>query len=80
MSRDCCAALPHGAVGLSAVVFVLLPNHTYLLFLKIRRNNLIGFNINLLCMTISHIEWQKRSKRVSTKENYQTNTEPGPNM
>ena len=35
MSRDCCVALPHSAMGLSAVfVIVVFPDHTRLLFLS----------------------------------------------
>ena len=33
MSRDCCVALPRGAMNLSAVVIVIFPDHTHLLFL-----------------------------------------------
>ena len=35
MSRDCCVALPCGALGLSAVQFVIVvfPDHSHLLFL-----------------------------------------------
>ena len=32
MSRDDCVALPHSAVGLSAVCDVVFPDHTHLLF------------------------------------------------
>ena len=28
VSHDCCVALPHGAMGLSAVLIVLFPDHT----------------------------------------------------
>ena len=35
MSRDCCLALPRAAMGLSAFVIVVFPDHTYLLFLHI---------------------------------------------
>ena len=31
MSRDCCVAIPRGAMGLSAVVIVVFPDHTHLL-------------------------------------------------
>ena len=33
MSRDCCVALPRGAMGLSAVCICGFPDHTHLLFL-----------------------------------------------
>ena len=33
MSRDCCVALPRGAMGLSAVCDCGIPDHTHLLFL-----------------------------------------------
>ena len=29
MSRDCCAALPHSAMSLCAVVIVIFPDHTH---------------------------------------------------
>ena len=32
MSRDCCVALPRGAMSLSVVVIVIFPDHTHLLF------------------------------------------------
>ena len=32
MSRDCCAAIRRGAMGLSAVVILVFPDHTHLLF------------------------------------------------
>ena len=32
VSRDCYVAIPHGAMGLSAVVIVVFPDHTHLLF------------------------------------------------
>ena len=35
MSRDCCVALPCGAMSLSAVVIVIFPDHTHLLFLTV---------------------------------------------
>ena len=35
MSRDCCVALPRGAMSLSAVVIVIFPDHTHLLFLTV---------------------------------------------
>ena len=35
MSRDCCVALLHDAMGLSAVCGCVFPDHTHLLFLKI---------------------------------------------
>ena len=35
MSRDCCGALPQGAMSLSAVVIVIFPDHTHLLFLTV---------------------------------------------
>ena len=31
VSRDCCVALPRGAMSLSAVVIVIFPDHTHLL-------------------------------------------------
>ena len=31
---DCCVALPYGATGLSAIVIVVFPDHTHLLFLS----------------------------------------------
>ena len=31
---DCCVALPYGVTGLSAVVIVVFPDHTHLLFLS----------------------------------------------
>ena len=31
---DCCVALSYGATGLSAVVNVVFPDHTHLLFLR----------------------------------------------
>ena len=31
---DCCVALSYGAMGLSAVVIVVFPDHTHLLFLR----------------------------------------------
>ena len=34
MSHDCCVALPHDAMGLSAVSVMVFPDHTYLLFLS----------------------------------------------
>ena len=34
VSLDCCVALPHDARGLSAVVIVVFPDHTHLLFLN----------------------------------------------
>ena len=35
MSRDCCVALPRGAMSLSAAVIVIFPDHTHLLFLTV---------------------------------------------
>ena len=35
VSRDCCVALPHAAMGLSAVCACGFPDHTHLLFLRI---------------------------------------------
>ena len=35
MSRDCCVALPRGAMGLSAVCVVAFPDHTHLLFMTL---------------------------------------------
>ena len=35
MSRDCCVALPRGAMSLSAVVIAIFPDHTHLLFLTV---------------------------------------------
>ena len=32
MSRDCCVAFPHDATGLSAVLIVFLPDHTFTIF------------------------------------------------
>ena len=32
MSRDCCVALPRGDMGLCAVVIVVFPDFTHLLF------------------------------------------------
>ena len=32
MSYDCCVVLPRGTMGLSAIVIVVFPDHTYLLF------------------------------------------------
>ena len=32
MSRGCCVALPRGAMGLSAVLIVVFPDHTHLFF------------------------------------------------
>ena len=37
MSRDCCVALPRGAMGLSAVCDVVFPDHTHLLFIKFKK-------------------------------------------
>ena len=34
MSRDCCVALPGGAMGLSAVCERVFPDHTHLPFFK----------------------------------------------
>ena len=33
VSGNCCVPLPRGAMGLSAVVIVIFPDHTHLLFL-----------------------------------------------
>ena len=35
MSHDCCVALPCGSMSLSAVVIVIFPDHTNLLFLAV---------------------------------------------
>ena len=35
MSRDRCVALPRGAMGLSAVMIVVFPDHTHLLFFRV---------------------------------------------
>ena len=35
MSRDCCVALTRGAMSLSAVVIVIFPDQTHLLFLTV---------------------------------------------
>ena len=50
MSRDGLAALPRGAMGLSAFVVVVFPDHTHLLFLgkKLADNN-------DTCKTTQHI-------------------------
>ena len=32
VSRDCCVAVPHDAMGLSAIVIVVFPDHAHLLF------------------------------------------------
>ena len=35
MSRDCCVALPRGAMSLSTFVIVIFPDHTHLPFLTV---------------------------------------------
>ena len=39
VSRDCYMVLPYDATGLSAVVIVVFPDHTHLLFLRIVPNS-----------------------------------------
>ena len=39
MSRGCCVALPGGAMGLSAVLIVVFPDHTHLFFLLMVKHN-----------------------------------------
>ena len=35
VSRECCAVLPHGAMGLSAVCDCGIPDHTHFLFFTV---------------------------------------------
>ena len=47
VSRDCCMALPRGAMGLSAVSDVVFPDHTHLLFLEVCFADSISFFLSI---------------------------------
>ena len=49
MSHDCCVALPRCAMSLSAVVIVIFPDHTHLLFLIVFT---IVANLTVFCVCL----------------------------
>ena len=49
MSHDCCVALPCGALSLSAVVIVIFPDHTHLLFFTLIT---IVTNLTVFCVCL----------------------------
>ena len=53
MSRDCCVTLPRGAMGLSAVLIVVFPDHTQL-GVVMRNAHFLLLN-NLRALNYGHI-------------------------
>ena len=51
MSRDCCVALPRGAMGLSAVCDVVFPDHTHYFYAHLmRKSETLSWDITY-CLT-----------------------------